>query len=118
MPMHASSKAKPAKMPNNSKRKRCRSSVPLASCSKVSGRRSAAEGKGAQGDNRKPGLLPQGAKRISEVLPQVLQPACAAGVAATLLHLLAAAESKPGLSSCFLRIVAMRDQIARVLVEM
>ena len=55
------------------------------------GGRSGAEGECQQDDSRKSRLLPQSAKCIAEILPQVLQPACAAGIPAVFFHLLGAA---------------------------
>ena len=57
-------------------------------------------------DGRKPRPLPQSARGIAEVLPQILQPARAAGIAALLLHLLRTAQRQPGLPAGFRGIVS------------
>src|SRR5207245_3449078 len=80
--------------------------------------RADAERKCHESDSRKPGLLPQSAKRVARVLQKVLQPACATGIAAALLHLLRTAKREPRLPPSFLSSKAAGNQIGRVLVEM
>src|SRR5262245_53540380 len=70
------------------------------------------------GDKSEARLLHQHSQAVTQVLQQVLQPPCPAGVAALLLHLLRTAESEPSPSTRFLRIEAPRDEIGRVLVQM
>src|SRR5262245_50512724 len=63
-------------------------------------------------------LLHQHSQAVTQVLQQVLQPTCPAGVAASLLHLFRTADSEPSPSSRFLRIESLRDEVGRVLVQM
>src|SRR5262245_6530484 len=70
------------------------------------------------GNQRKAGILHQHSRAVTQVLQQVLQPPCPAGVAAPLLHLLRTAESEPSPSSRFQRIEALRDEIGCMLVQM
>src|SRR5262245_18641349 len=70
------------------------------------------------GNQREAGIFHQHSHAVTQVLQQVLQPPCPAGVAALLLHLFRTAERKPSPSSRFLRINALRDEIVRVLIQM
>jgi hypothetical protein len=48
-----------------------------------------------KGDRRESWPLPERAKRTAEVLPQVVQPTCTAGVAALFVDLLGTTQSEP-----------------------
>src|SRR5579859_2198380 len=63
-------------------------------------------------------MLVNHAKRVSEILPEILQPSGPARVPAFLLHLFRPAERQPRSPPCFPRLDSTRNQLARVLLQM
>ena len=57
-----------------------------------------ADGQGAERERRESEPLPESAKRVAEVLPEILKPARPAGIAALFLHLRGTAEGQPRFS--------------------